>query len=117
MILGINNFNKMERNDDYMHYLIFTLAMPRRGSQNNKWSGDNYKYVILKKFSKKDFEKLPDIINKYHEYRWDDGWTAVIDIQHVTNAKEKNKLIKNSQGFCCYDWMIDSLLKHGHIQN
>ena len=98
-----------------MHYLIFTLTMPNRGSWNNKWSGDSCKYVVAKKFSKKEFEALPDIVNKSHMYSWNDGWTALVSVELVTTAKEKNSAIKNSNGFCGYDWMITSLLKHGKI--
>lgn len=100
-----------------MHYLIFTLSMPSRGSWNNKWSGDDRKYVKARRFYKKDFDKLPDIIDKYHEYRWNDGWTAVVDVKHVTTVKEKNACVKGSVGFCGYDWMIDSLLEHGMIKH
>lgn len=98
-----------------MYHLIFTLTMPRKGSWNNKWSGEGRPYIRAKSFNKKSFEQLPDIIDKYHEYRWPDGWTAVVDVKLVTSAKEKNKLIKNSVGFYGYDWMIDSLLKYGKI--
>ena len=98
-----------------MYYLIFTLNMPSCGSWNGKWSGEGRKYVKARRFYKADFEKLPDIVGKYHEYRWDDGWRAVVDVKLVTRANEKNKLIKDSVGFSGYDWMIDSLLKYGKI--
>ncbi len=90
--------------------------MPSKGSWNNKWSGEDFKYVVAKSFYKKDFEKLPDIIGKYHEYRWNDGWTAVVDVRLVKSAKEKNALIRGSRGFSGYDWMIKSLLKNGVIK-
>ena len=100
-----------------MNYLIFKLSMPHRGSWNNKWSGENINYTIAKRFYKNDFKKLPDIVGKYHEYRWDDGWTAVVKVQHLTNIKEVKQLTKNSKGFCGYDWMIESLLKFGKIMS
>ena len=98
-----------------MYHLIFTLTMPHRGSWNNKWSGEGHNYVRAKSFNKKEYKQLPDIVDKYHEYRWNDGWTAVVTVELVTSAKEKNKLIKNSAGFSGYDWMISSLLKYGKI--
>ena len=98
-----------------MYHLIFTLSMPRKGSWNNKWSGDSEKFVKARSFYKKEFDKIPDIVGKHHEYRWDDGWTAVVDVQLVKTAAEKNRMIKNSAGFFGYDWMIKSLIKHGKI--
>ena len=99
-----------------MDYLIFKLSMPHRGSWNNKWSGESCNYTIAKKFTRKEFKELPEIAGKYHEYRWDDGWTAVVDVMHLTDGKIVKKLTKNSAGFCGYNWMIDSLLKHGYIK-
>jgi len=98
-----------------MNYLVFKLSMPHCGSWNNKWSLENENFTIAKRFRKCDFEKLPNIVGKYHEYRWDDGWTAVVNVQHLTNSKDVKQLTKNSKGFCGYDWMIDSLLKFGKI--
>ena len=100
-----------------MNYLLFKLSMPHRGSWNNKWSLENENFTIAKRFRKCDFEKLPDIVGKYHEYRWDDGWTAVVNVKHLTNIKDVKQLTKNSQGFCGYDWMIESLLKFGKIMS
>ena len=98
-----------------MYHLIFTLSMPHRASWNNKWSGEGIKYVRSRSFYKKDFEALPPNIIGNHRYRWDDGWEANVNVKLVKSAKEKNKIIHGSAGFCGYDWMINSLLKNGRI--
>lgn len=99
-----------------MKYLIFTLTMPSRASWNGRWSGENNLYAVAKRFTKEEFEKLPDIVDKDFRYRWSDGWCANINVKLVESAKEKNKLVKNSKGFCGYDWMITSLLNKGYIE-
>ena len=47
-------------------------------------------------------------------YRWDDGWTACVTTTRVSCAEAK-KLDRKSKGFCGYDWMIASIIRHGAI--
>ncbi len=92
--------------------LVFTLSMPNVGSWNGQWTGSTKVYARIRNPS---IKIQNDLDEKYFLYRWDDGWTARIDCKKVT-AKESNKLVKNSSGFCGYDWMIDSILKNGEIK-
>ena len=50
-----------------------------------------------------------------HYYNFGDGWGANVSVRIVEGAKSRNQAIKGSKGFCGYDWMIDSILKHGKI--
>jgi hypothetical protein len=64
------------------------------------------------KSTRAKFEKL--IGNHY--YNFGDGWGANVEVKEVT-GDEKRKLVKQSAGFCGYDWMIDSLRWYGKIMN
>jgi hypothetical protein len=90
--------------------IIFTLTMPGVGSWNGRWSGENNVYAI-----KKPDRSVPkEIIGKSFYYRWDDGWAGNITVESVS-AAEANKIMRKSKGFCGYDWMVRSLIKHGEI--
>jgi hypothetical protein len=91
-------------------YAIFTLSMPNNNSWNGRWTGQDKKYIEARELPKG--KTLLD----HHSYNFGDGWRAVIDIQIVDDVKRKNKLMKYSDGFCGYDWMIDSIMKHGAIK-
>ena len=100
-----------------MKTLVFTLTMPNVGSWNHRWSGEGNVYAksrVLKA------EQLKELKFNYTEpqdfyYGWDDGWGANIHVE-VMSAKEANKYLKDSRGFCGYDWMIQSILKYGEIR-
>lgn len=94
--------------------LSFHLGMPNCPSWNGKWSGEGRKYVIVKTFrSKKSVEKAKNILSKgYYYYRWPDGWGASITVQEV-DSKQAAKLRRESNGFCGYDWMVDTICEFG----
>lgn len=96
--------------------LVFTLSMPGRASWNGRWSGEDRIYAITKNFTtKKGKEKAAKILaDGYYSYRWSDGWAAGISVKEVT-SQEARKIRKKSQGFCGYDWMVDSIMAHGAI--
>ena len=98
-----------------MKHLIFTLKMPHRGSWNNKWSGDDEVHRLSYSFTNDEFKKLPDIVGKYHEYRWNDGWTAVVEVEVVNTVKERKEKMRHTCGFFGYGWMVKSLLQDGYI--
>ena len=52
--------------------------------------------------------------HKSYDYRWSDGWSASISVRKVEGA-ESRSIERRSQGFCGYEWMIDSIRKHGKI--
>lgn len=93
--------------------LAFTLSMPGCPSWNGKWSGEGRKYVIVKTFTSKELANAVLILNeRSFSYRWDDGWHACIDV-HEVNSSQAAKLRKESDGFCGYDWMVDTIVKYG----
>lgn len=94
--------------------LGFYLSMPSNNSWNGKWSGDDRLYARVMPFKMKR-QLLDDIIAKgRHYYNFGDGWCACVEVK-VIDAKEARRIRTKSQGFCGYDWMIDSILAHGGI--
>ena len=89
-----------------MKRMIFELSMPRNNSWNNKWSGENNKYTVAKKLTKKCVEKLKD----YYTYSFGDGWVAAVSVRE---AKPREKATGK---FCGYDWMIDKIIAYGEIR-
>lgn len=89
-------------------YLSFKLTMPGRNSWNNKWSGQEKNYVIVK-----NFRKNPPTIGSY-SYDFGDGWRAGVEVSEIS-ALEAPRLKKKSDGFCGYDWMVNSIIKDGEI--
>ncbi|MEK6880186.1 MAG: hypothetical protein AABY22_11280, partial [Nanoarchaeota archaeon] len=99
-----------------MKTLCFELTMPNRGSWNGRWSGEGNYYAIIRKFSKGGKQKSLDILNqKSYYYRWDDGWSASISVREVL-GKEITQIKRKSNGFCGYDWMVDSIIDKGKIE-
>lgn len=99
-----------------MPILSFTLTMLNRGSWNGKWSGENNVYAITKTFPNtvKGRERVEKLDGQSFYYGWRDGWGANVDVKAVT-AKAACTLRSKSKGFCGYDWMVESILKHGKI--
>jgi hypothetical protein len=91
--------------------------MPGVNSWNGKWSGEGKQYIRVLTVSnaKKTREKFEKLIG-YHHYNFGDGWAAGVTVKEVDGI-EKRKLVKQSAGFCGYDWMIDSLRFYGEILN
>ena len=85
-------------------------------SWNGKWSGEGRKYVIVKTFTgvKGGAQAQKIIAEKSYWYSWDDGWCASIRVQEV-DGKMAAKLRKESDGFSGYEWMVESILRHGVI--
>lgn len=92
--------------------LLFTLTMPNVGSWNGQWTGQGRLYALKKKVSKNIENELDD---KYFHYNFGDGWSAGISVKSLP-AREVTKIMKNSRGFCGYEWMVDSILKNGEIR-
>ena len=92
--------------------LLFELTMPGVGSWNGKWSGDSDYYAVTRNVPSSAVPR--GVIDGRHRYRWDDGWCASVRVSIVSSA-EATKARRKSDGFCGYDWMVDSLLSHGKI--
>ena len=94
--------------------LSFELSMPGRSSWDGRWSGENRLHCIVKSFrgEKQVKEAFRILSSEPYRYLWDDGWSARIGVREV-DSKEANKLRRKSDGFCGYDWMVDTIIKYG----
>ena len=109
--------------------LVFKLSMPNNNSWNGKWTGQDKHYLKVVNFgrSKKGIEKAKKILNvpaaqrqatddsgSYY-YNFGDGWGAGVSVFIVDGSKEAAMLRRKSDGFCNYDWMVDSIMDYGEI--
>lgn len=90
--------------------VVFELTMPGKGSWNGKWSceGENF----TRQYDEREVPKKLWGTKNY--YRWDDGWEACVSVQRMPIA-DARKIVRHSNGFCGYDWMIRTLIKDGYI--
>jgi len=98
--------------------LQFTLSMPSVNSWNGKWSGDGNLYAIVESFrGKTDERRAKEILDKgYFHYNFGDGWSAGVKVAQIDN-KEANKIMRKTQGFCGYDWMVRSIINKLKIES
>lgn len=100
--------------------ISFELTMPNVGSWNGKWTGADKKYFLIKKVSKRYFEKeehFKQLQAKGKDswfYNFGDGWGANI-LGEVIDRYEATKRRKNSKGFSGYEWMVQSIIFYGAI--
>ncbi len=96
--------------------LAFFLSMPGCASWNGRWSGEGKCYAIVRNFSGiKETAKAREIhATHYFSYGWSDGWRAAIEVKEVS-CSEARGIRAKSQGFCGYDWMVDSIVARGKI--
>jgi len=60
--------------------------------------------------------KAQEILDKgYYRYDFGDGWAAGVTVRKV-DTKEAGKIRRKTNGFCGYDWMVQSIQDHGKIQ-
>jgi len=90
--------------------ITFELTMPNRGSWNGHWTGETKRYIRCRR----ECDVPKEVWNKDFTYSWSDGWTACVSVRKV-DARSANKLMKISEGFCGYDWMISSIIRNGYI--
>ena len=101
--------------------ISFELTMPNVGSRNGKWTGADKKYYLIKKVSKRFFDKqeyFKDIKEKGKDswyYNFGDGWGADVRAE-IIDGKEAAKRRKQSKGFSGYDWMVESIIFYGVIE-
>ncbi len=91
--------------------VVFELSMPGKGSWNGKWSQEEKLFVR----TRKEREVPKEYWDKSFYHRWDDGWEACVTLTRMS-AAEARKLEKKSNGFCGYDWMIESIIRFGEIK-
>lgn len=97
--------------------LVFELSMPGVGSWNGKWTGSDNYYAVVRDLGrgKAGEEKAAALAGQSFGYNFGDGWFARVKVRRLATAPEVRSIRKRSCGFCGYDWMIDSILKHGEI--
>jgi RNase P/RNase MRP subunit POP5 len=98
---------------DNVKIFAFQLSMPNVGSWNGKWSGERDLYVKFRKLKNKELEQSKIEEGSYY-YNFGDGWGANVNVR-VVDGRERDRLARRSKGFAGYDWMIDSIIKHGKI--
>lgn len=87
--------------------LIAELSMPSNSSWSGRWSLDGDKFT--KVFKNNIKEKDMNFIGNY-SYNFGDGWRANVEIREaLPRERVTNK-------FCGYDWMLNSIIKHGEIK-
>lgn len=97
--------------------IAFELTMPNRGSWNGRWSGEDRRWIVVRNMGrgKRAEETAKPILEKGHwHYSWSDGWGASIVAREV-DGQQAAKLRRMSAGFCGYDWMVSSIIKHNKI--
>lgn len=85
--------------------------MPGNNSWNGKWSGEGKCYAAKRRVKDSTADKLT---GRTFSYNFDDGWRAGVESKTV-DAKTCRAVMKRSQGFCGYEWMIDSIIADGAI--
>lgn len=100
-----------------MSAIVYSLSMPGSPSWNGRWSGEGRCYAIVKPIrpTKKHTAKCQQIADGGpYSFRWNDGWCASVSVRIVDGA-EARKIRRASQGFCGYNWMVDSIERFGRI--
>lgn len=92
--------------------MIFILEMPGVNSWNGRWSGAGKLYALIRNVSKK---KALELDSKSFGYNFGDGWHASVRCHIPRDSIDTRQARKNSQGFCGYDWMVDSIIHDGVI--
>jgi len=94
-----------------MGVFVFELSMPGVNSWNGRWTGEEGYYAKTRNIPEADAAAL----RGYYSYNFGDGWRAGVTVRRV-DGRAAAKIRKKSSGFCGYDWMIDSILRHGDIR-
>lgn len=99
--------------------VCYELTMPNNSAWNGRWTGESNKYFVVRnyfgdraKFMKRLFDLNSNYVSFY--YNFEDGWGANVRCE-VVLAKEANKRLKISKGFCGYHWMINEIETYGRI--
>ena len=97
--------------------LSFSLSMPNVASWDGKWSGESKNYVKVVNLGrgKSNEQRAGEILDTgYFHYAFGDGWTAGVEVKEV-DSREVAAIRKKSDGFCGYDWMINSIIREQKI--
>lgn len=91
-----------------MKRIAFRLSMPGCASWNGQWTGADRNYVLVRNVRE---SRAADFVGRSWSYSFGDGWVASINAREM-QPRERVK----SDGFCGYDWMVDSILRCGRIE-
>ncbi len=99
--------------------VLFKLSMPSNNAWDGKWSGGEDKsYTIVRRVDQDQLDRLGrdgrSLLSGdgYWTYAFGDGWVAGVTTRLMAHEMKEPK----SAGFCGYDWMVDSILRHGDIR-
>ena len=87
--------------------ILFRLTMPRTGSWDGKWSGQERNYTLVRSVKQKRIDELG--IPTRWRHNFGDGWAANVEATIMQPGERKPK----SDGFCGYDWMVDGIIRWG----
>lgn len=91
-----------------MTRVVFRLAMPGRASWDGRWSGEGSNYALVREL---DDARAGQVDGRSWSYGWPDGWRAEVTARVVQDGET----LKPSHGFNGYEWMVESILRHGRI--
>lgn len=91
--------------DNMTKRIIFELSMPSNNAWNGKWSGAGDTYTVARSIAGSKFDEL----KPRYTYSFGDGWVAAVRVREAAPRE------KATNRFCGYEWMIDSILRHGVI--
>lgn len=93
--------------------IIFKLSFPTNSAWNGRFSGEDNLYAKTKDIrNKEEIARL--IAGSPYSYRWDDGWSASIEVYEI-DGNEAAKIRRKSKGFMGYEWMIKAIMSYGKI--
>ena len=98
--------------------IAFELSMPGVNSWNGHWSGEDKYYAKVVNIGRSmEKEALGQEILSIGSFNYDfgDGWWMSIDVREV-DSQEASKIRRRSNGFCGYDWAIDSIIENLDIR-
>ena len=88
--------------------------MPSNNSWDGKWSGTKKNYTIRKNITDKTLTELfGDKTSNSWYYNFGDGWTAKV----TGTLLNKGERAKKSDGFCGYNWMVNSIIWYNEIRS
>jgi hypothetical protein len=93
---------------------VFILTMPRVNTWNGTWTGAGKLYAYSLTHVKYGKTLFPELQEKSYGYDFGDGWYANVKVTFMTPS-EARQVMKKSDGFCGYEWMVGSICKHGKI--
>ena len=77
----------------------FKLSMPKVGSWNGRWTGEENYYAKIINIPKSKEENIKIILDKgYFHYDFGDGWSVGINVRQI-NSKEATKIRKKVRDF------------------